>query len=75
MIMHSTRTKYHPTIKQLRKCEKELKRQKFAESTSVRNAINFWNEANKVGHSVNPVTSVVEKMCLKEDICDVFAAK
>ncbi len=57
MISFITRAKYHHAIKQLRKQEKLMRRQIFAESMSK---TNDRLETKKVTYSSKPKTSVVD---------------
>ena len=72
-IRRTTRANYHRAIRSLLKKEKDLVREKFAESLLHNRNRDFWSEIKKLrGRHVN-TPNTIDNCHSQEDIADLFA--
>ena len=70
--MRSTRSKYHNSIKLLKREENDLRKKRMAEHISVNNYRNLWHELKKLKPSNKILSGVVDGKSKNCEIADVF---
>ena len=74
-IRRSTRSKYHNSIKLLKREENDLRKKRMAEHISVNNDRDLWHELKKLKPSNKILSGVVDGKSKNCEIADVFKEK
>ena len=73
--MRFTRARYHLAIKDLKRKEKILRRERFAESILKSDNRSFWYEVKKLSRTKRTQPSTIDGVSNPDDMCEVFASK
>lgn len=74
-IMRRTRASYHYAIRMVRRREKEIVNERFAEAVSSSNGRDFWNEVKRIRHSGSGCSNSVDGLTSANEIASFFADK
>ena len=74
-IMKSTRLKYHLEVRTLKRHDKNLRKQIFAEKVLHNNNRKFWTEVKKIDSGSKPLPATMDGKSDPRDICDIFKRK
>jgi hypothetical protein len=74
-IRRVTRAKYHKAIKNVRKEENDLRRQRMAEHIAQNNTRDLWRELRKLKPDCNITSSVVDGKNDKQEVANIFKEK
>jgi hypothetical protein len=74
-IMRRTRAAYHYAVRRVKRNEKDIVRQRFAEAVLTDNTRNFWTETKKLANQRHVGASIIDGCCDSYDIASLFATK
>ena len=74
-IMRATRARYHKAVKDVKRQEDDLRRQRLAEAISNNSQRHLWRETKRMTPRSNIMSSVIDGEVNSDDIAEVFAKK
>lgn len=74
-VMRRARAKYHSVVKQVKKDQNKIKRDKLAQTLLCDRSKSFWNEVRKANGKCNTVPNMIDGVIGEENISEVFANK
>ena len=74
-IRQKTKREYHYALRQYKKCEKTLRRERMGEELARNRMREFWVEVSRVGPKKSVLAPVIDGATTQQDISELFVCK